>query len=376
MRLWAITHHGVLKEALRNQSGDFVRNAAYWRALAEGEVDPDHPLVAMFDGVGSMLQTDDPDHKRVRRLVQQAFTRRGIAHLRPRVEAVVAELLDAVEGAGGERVVDLKSEFAVPLPIRVISELLGIPPQDRARAHELTTRTLSGLQEGAVQELCAFIEDTIERKRARPDEGLISQLIAVRDSDDARLSSAELRDNVLLFYTAGFETTMGALASGVQALLEHPDQLELVRTGQVAWSQAIEEILRHQSSAALLPMVFTARDGVQIGDVVLGKGEALLLAYMAANRDPQVFEHAEDFDITREPAPNLAFGHGVHRCLGEPLARLELETALPAVFERLYDLHLWGRRPGPAPSLIMHHPASLRVILARHVGLGASMLAA
>lgn len=375
MKLWAITHHDALKEALNTQPDDFVRNAAYWRALNDGEIDPAHPIVAMFNGVDSMLQTDDPDHKRVRQLVQKAFTRRGIQKLQPRVAAVVAELLDEVETAGSERVVDLKEEFAVPLPIRVISELLGIPAEDQARAHDLTTRTLSGLHEGAVDELCAFIDATIEYKRGHPDEGLISQMIAVRDSDDARLSPKELRDNVLLFYTAGYETTMGVITSGVQALLEHPGQMELIRTGQVEWAQAIEEILRWQSSAALIPMMFTARE-VEVGGIPLPKGEPLLLAYMAANRDPQVFERANDFDITREPAPHLAFGHGVHRCLGEPLARLELEIALPAVFERLRDMHLWGQRPGPAPSLMMNHPASLRVVLARHVGLGASMATA
>ncbi|WP_052810104.1 cytochrome P450 family protein [Streptomonospora alba] len=374
--MWAITHYDALKEALRNEPEAFVRNMTNWRALAEGELNRANPMVAMLDGMDSMLQSNDPDHARVRRLVQKTFTHRRIQHLRPQVEAVVDQLLDGVEAAGRERTVDLKSEFAVPLPIRVISDLLSIPEEDSATIQDLTTRALSGLHPGVMEEFWAFIDDTIERKRARPDEGLISALIAVRDEDEARLSPKELRDNILLFYVAGYETTMGVLTSGVQALLEHPDQLELIRTGQVAWSQAIEEILRWQPSAATLPMMFTARDGVRIGDVVLDKGEPLLLAYLAANRDPAVWEHADTFDITREAGAHLAFGHGPHHCLGAPLARMELGIALPAVFERLPDLHLWGERPGPAPSLLMHHPASLRVILARHVGRGASMVAA
>ncbi|QBI55553.1 cytochrome P450 family protein [Streptomonospora litoralis] len=360
LHVWALTHFDALREALRDQPHAFRRGARNWRALNDGEIGRDHPVVAFLIGSESMLTSDDPDHARERKLVQSAFTHRRVQLLRPRVEQVTAELLDAVERAGRAGPVDLKAEFAVPLPIRIICDLLGIDDADVPAIADITTRALSGLDATATRDADAFAAGMVEAKRARPDDNLISALIAARYEGDA-LTDRELVDNIILLFLAGFETTMGTLANGVRALLAHPDQLRLVRSGEVTWEATIEEILRWDNSVATLPMIYTARD-ITVGGVELPAGEPVLMAFKAANRDPAVWAEASAFDVTRPKRANLAFGHGVHRCLGEPLARLELNVALPAVFERFPDLAaVPGGDDSPAPTLMMNHPKTLLV---------------
>ncbi|MDA0564616.1 cytochrome P450 [Streptomonospora sp. S1-112] len=355
---WVLTHHDALRTALRNQPGAFLRNAANWRALKTGEVDSSSPIVRNMVGVESMVASNGADHRRVRGLVQQAFTRRRVEELRPRVEDLTRRLLDEVAEAGRSGPVDLKARLAVPLPILVIADLLGIEPGDHDAVADIAARTLSGMDGDANARAHALIARVIEDKRRTPDDALISAMIQARD-DSGRLSDTELRDTIYLFFIAGFETTMGTLANGVRALLRHPDQLDLLRRGEVGWDRAVEEILRWDTSVSLLPVLFTGRE-VTVGDVTLPEGEPVLMAFKAAGRDEDRWADAASFDITRPPRSNLAFGNGPHRCLGEPLARLELGVALPAVFERFPELRLAQDSP-PAPSLMMNHPTHLFV---------------
>ncbi|QBI55502.1 cytochrome P450 [Streptomonospora litoralis] len=353
---WALTSHEALQEALHPRSDLFVRSATY--RDHHGEFDASSPLIANIR-VRSMLTQDGPDHRRVRGLVQNVFTRRRVQELRPQVEAITERLLERIAEPGAPRPVDLKQSLAMPVPIQVIGRLLGLDPDDYPAISDIAERTLSGVDTAVVEEAYRFIGDLVRRKRENPDDALISAMIAENSADGDKLGAEELADTVYLLLIAGFETTMGALANGWRQLLRHPDQLGLLTGGTVTWEQGIEEVLRHSTSVNLLPAIFPTRE-VSYGGVTLPQGTPVLLAYKAAGRDRKVWHDAASFDVTRERTPNLAFGYGAHRCLGEHLARLELGVALPALFERFPGLRS-AEDDEPAPSLLMSHPRRLLV---------------
>ena len=346
LEVWALTHDAPLRNALADESV-FVRGWRNWRALMAGEVDPTHPVANMLR-VESMLARSGADHKRMRGLVQAAFTRRRVEALRPRIEEITNELLDRMDESDG--VVDLKAAYSFPLPIRVISEL-----------QTLVTRTLSGTDPEANADAFTFVASLIEAKRKNLDDGLISAMIEARAEDGDRLSETELIHNTLLLIIGGFETTMGMISNSVQLLLTHPDQLHLLRTGQASWENAIEECLRFESAVVMLPFLYTTRD-VEIDGITIPAGDAVLIGFGPANRDPQAYDDPDRFDITRPRPRHLAFGHGAHLCLGAALARLELLIALPALFERFPDITLVGEAP-PTPTVFMNHPLSRPVLL-------------
>ncbi|MFC4565046.1 cytochrome P450 [Nocardiopsis mangrovi] len=358
LALHAVTHNAELRRVL-SDTETFVRGAEHWRAVREGEVDRDAPLIRIILGSESMLARNGADHRRLRRLLQDKFSHRRIHDLRPRIAGITRDLLDDMGRAGGT--VDVKAVFARPLPTRVLCELLGVTGDDDIRTmSDYTSRSFSGTGRDDVDEARAFIVKLIAEKRRDPGEDLISALVSAHGDD--RLSDMELIDNVRLLVVAGFETTMGALTNVVRALLTHPDQYALLRSGRVGWDAVIEEVLRWDTSVALLPAVFTTRE-VELGGVTLPEGEALLLGYSAANRDPNAFAGADRLDFTRPASQNLVFGHHAHRCLGEPLARAELGVALPMLFERFPDIALTGERIRPTPSPMMNHPLELKVRL-------------
>ncbi|MGW2571948.1 cytochrome P450 family protein [Streptomyces sp. NPDC001537] len=348
---WAVSSPDLLKRLLTDPrvSKDARR---HWTRWINGEIAPEWPLFTWV-AVQNMFTAYGGEHKRLRALVSKAFTARRTAALRPRVEDITKSLLDRVEQAGQDgRVVDLREGLCYPLPIQVISELFGLPED---QGEELRAVVDGVFHTSATPEevtdiytrFYAALAKLVASKRESPGDDLTSALIASRDDEGGtRLSEQELLDTLMLMVSAGHETTVNLIDNAIHALLTHPDQLALVRGGHASWDDVIEETLRVEAPVASLPLRYAVEDlamsefGGPEG-VVIGKGEAILAAYAAAGRHPGKYgDDADRFDVTRVDKEHLAFGHGVHFCLGAPLGRLEARIALPALFERFPDLQL------------------------------------
>jgi cytochrome P450 len=332
----------------------------------------------------SFLSMDPPDHTRLRRLVSKAFAPRVIARLAPRIREVSDELLTAAaadaggdtggqggQGGQGGRM-EVVGQLAYPLPVRIISELLGVPPGDHPRfagwsaslAHSLQPRFLgsdAGLDaaaDQARQEFAGYFGELIAARRARPADDLLSELIRAED-DGQRLSEAELIATCVLLLVAGHETTVSLISNAILALLRHPDQLAALRADPGLAAAAVEETLRYDA-----PVQFTARvarSAMQVGDVTARDGGVLMLLIAATGRDPEVFAEPDRFDIRRGSAGHLAFAAGPHFCLGAPLARLEATIAVQAFATRLADPELDPAGLAYKPNLNLRGPASLVV---------------
>jgi cytochrome P450 len=295
----------------------------------------------------NMLNSDPPEHTRLRRLVTQAFTPRRIEAMRPTVERVVDELLDRIAPLGRTDFVD---DVALRLPLRVIGSLLGIPEED----HEVI---LSGTQvirtagtggrspqedragiAAAQQRLHAYFTELVAAKRRQPGEDLISALITARD-EGGRLSEAELVSTAFLLVFAGYQTTSDFLGNAVVALLTNPDQLELLRREPERLPDAVEELLRFDGSVPVSSFRFATED-LELGGVSIPAGSIVTIVLSAANHDPALTPDPDRLDLTRPDTPHMSFGHGIHYCLGTALARMEATTALRGVLERLPDLRL------------------------------------
>ncbi|MFC3448136.1 cytochrome P450 family protein [Amycolatopsis speibonae] len=292
----------------------------------------------------NMISSDPPDHTRLRRLVSREFTARRVAALAPRVEAIAVELLDRMESGDGPQ--DLIAGFAFPLPVSVISELLGVPFLDRAEFSGLCGRIMASAGDATstekdIEEINHYFDGLIERKRADPGDDLLSALIRVTDEDADRLSHAELRATTFLLLVAGHVTSTNLIANGVLALLDHPDQLAALRAGWGLLPRAVEEILRYDGPQPFSTRRFTTTP-YRVGDSVLPPGETVMIALAAAGHDPARFLRPADFDIRRTTPGHLAFGHGIHYCLGAPLARVQVSTALRVLLTRFPALRLAG----------------------------------
>ncbi len=313
-----------------------------------------------------MLSSDPPDHTRLRRLVSKVFTPRMIEQLRPRIQHITDELLDQVQAQGQ---MDLISDFAFPLPITVICEMLGVPVEDRLKVRTWSNAFLdrSGLFQADTAELpglsefVRYLQALIKEKRERPDDRLVSQLVRIEEAGD-KLSENELISMIFLLLIAGHETTVNLIGTGVLELLQHPDQWRKLQADPSLVGTAVEEILRHTSPV----MVGTARwasEDIEMHDTVIAKGDVVWISLLAANTDPAHISAPEELDITREENEHIAFGKGIHYCLGAPLARLEGQIALDTLVRRLPDLHLQVQpeelrwRPG----LLMHGLQALPV---------------
>ncbi|RMI46030.1 cytochrome P450 family protein [Streptomyces triticirhizae] len=320
----------------------------------------------------NMFTAYGPDHRRLRRLVSPAFTTRRVNALLPGVERITTELLDAVAAVPPGEPVDLRAALAYPLPVRVISELMGLPEDMAAdfarRVNGIFDTTLTAEQ--ATANTVAFHEllaALVARKRAEPGDDMTSVLIAARDEegDGSRLTETELVDTLLLVVSAGHETTTNLLDHAIAALLAHPEQLALVRSGGVSWGEVIEEALRYEAPAAHLPLRYAVSDIPLPDGGVIRAGEPILAAYAAAGRHPRVHgESAGRFDVTRVHKEHLAFGHGPHYCLGAPLARAEAAIALPALFDRFPNIRLAvpAEELDAVPSLIANGHQALPVL--------------
>ncbi|MCT9005979.1 cytochrome P450 family protein [Streptomyces rhizosphaerihabitans] len=351
VQAWAVSGPELLKRLLTDPrvSKDARQ---HWPLLANGVITSEWPLFTWVS-VENMFTAYGGEHRRLRTLVSKAFTARRTAALQPRIEEITRELLDHVEKAGrGSEVVDLREEFCYPLPIQVISELFGLPEDRGPELRELVDRMFAtsadpGEMTAAYGRLLVILTELVAAKRTSPGDDLTSGLIAARDDQNgSALSEQELLDTLILMISAGHETTVNLLDNAVHALLTRPEQLAHVREGRAGWDDVVEETLRADAPVASLPLRYAVEDIVvsELGGpegTVITKGEAILAAYAAAGRDPG--RHGKDaavFDVTRADKEHLAFGHGVHRCLGAPLGRLEALIALPALFERFPDLRL------------------------------------
>ncbi|MBI5668959.1 MAG: cytochrome P450 [Chloroflexi bacterium] len=290
-----------------------------------------------------MLMADPPDHTRLRALVSKAFTPRVIENLRPRIQEIADNLLNAVEAKGQ---MDLIAEYALPLPITVIAELLGIPAADRDRfRHWSQTIVLGGLRGdnldavgAAALEFIMYFHEMFDRRRAEPQDDLLTGLVMAEEAGD-KLDQQELLSMVFLLLVAGHETTVNLIGNGTLALLEHPDQLAKLKADPSLMKTAIEEMLRYNGPVGMSTPRW-ARETLTIRGQTIHRGEQVAAVLLAANRDPQEFDNPDIFDITRAPNRHIAFGHGIHYCLGAPLARLEGSIALDTLLRRLPNLRL------------------------------------
>jgi cytochrome P450 len=290
-----------------------------------------------------MLNSDPPDHERLRKLVVREFTARRIEQLAPRVRQITDELLDAMLALPEGRA-DLVEALSFPLPISVICELLGVPMLDRSAFRAWTGTVLTDpdpqARRKATGEVAAYLSELLERKRAVPGQDLMSALIRTTDEDGDRLSADELLGTAWLLLVAGHETTVNLISNGVLALLTHPDQLAFLREDMTLMDNAVEEMLRYDGPVETPTFRFTT-EPVEIGTTVIpGDGELVLVALADANHDPARFPDPGRFDIRRPAGGHVAFGHGIHYCLGAPLARLEARIAIRALLERCPHLTL------------------------------------
>ncbi len=334
---WLVTRYddvrAVLSDAVSFSNANEAVRAHVAAALGE------ETAARVELGGPSLLSYDPPRHTWLRRLVAPTFTVKRMYRLRHRVEAIVAEHLDAMEVKGGP--IDLVEAFALPVPSLVICELLGVPYDDRAgfqrRGEAQLDLELDFAERRAVEEESrAYMAELVRRNRAHPGDNLLGTL--VRDHGD-ELPDEELVSLGILLLVGGHETTANMLALGTLLLLRHPDQLALLRDDPGIADRAVEELMRYLSIVHT-GIIRTAVKDVTIGGTVIKAGDAVAVSLPSANRDEAITDDPDVLDLTREPTSHVAFGHGNHHCLGAPLARLEMRVAFPALLRRFPGLRL------------------------------------
>ncbi|MFJ6518806.1 cytochrome P450 [Streptomyces filamentosus] len=371
VRAWSVSDPALLKRLLT--SPDVSKDARrHWPGFEEAVA---HWPLALWVAVRNMFTAHGADHARLRRIVAPAFTARRVAALRPEVETIVGGLLDELAALPADAVVDLRARLAYPLPIAVIGRLLGVPEEEREGFRALVDGVFDTTLDTEAarlntERLYALFHAFIAARRAAPGDDMTSLLLAARDEegDGTGLDEQELADTLLLMISAGYETTVNVIDQAVTALLTHPDQLAHVRAGRAGWEDVVEETLRHEPAVKHLPLRYAVTDIPLPDGRVIAAGEAILASYAAANRHPDWHGPTADaFDLTRPGKDHLAFGHGVHFCLGAPLARLEVATALRALFARFPGLALAvpAEELRRTPSLITNGHRTLPVTLGR-----------
>ena len=337
-RSWLITRHEDVLAVLKDPR--FTKN--YLR-VADDEYISQLTEVDRFM-TNNLLALDPPDHTRLRALVQKAFSPRLIRAMRPRIQAITDSLLDAVQDQGQ---MELIADYAFPLPIQVIAELLGIPTEDKEkfrhwsgiviRPHRTKESRLADVPE--LQAFLAYLADISEQRREDPREDLLSALVQAEEAAD-RLSEIELYSMLMLLIVAGHETTVNLIGNGVVTLIQYPEQLALLRANPSLIGAAIEELLRYDSPVESSTDRFALED-VTIGGQHIAHGDHVLVIIASANRDRASFgEKADDLEIMRAENPHVAFGHGIHYCLGAALARMEGAIAIGSLLERAPNVRL------------------------------------
>jgi cytochrome P450 len=354
IQVWVLTRYDDIFEVLKD-----------YRRFSSERTRANNPLVQQLENyrlssgplgtTPTMLSIDPPDHTRMRSLVSKAFTPRQVERVRPHMQEIAEGLLDA---RPGPRRMDVVADFAVPFPIIVIADMLGVPTADREQFKAWSTdiaATLAGpFQPPAVldrsvaasNELADYFRAQIARRRAEPREDLLSALCAVEEQGDL-LSEDELIATCMLLLIAGNETTTNLIGSGMLTLLKHPDERRKLQADLSLMPGAIEEMLRYEPSAQMTSRI--AIEDIELRGCHLEPGQVVLTSLAAANRDPEVFPDPDRFDITRQPNRHLAFGHGIHHCLGAPLAVVEARIAFEALLRRMpepqaaFEVPEWGQ---------------------------------
>lgn len=364
---WILTRHEDVDQLLRDRRlGRVIHHLQ-----APSERPPQNPEHAPFLAIqeGSLLEIEPPDHTRIRQVVHAAFTPKHVRALQGRIEALCERLADDLE-AVPERHADLIRVFAEPLPVTVIAELLGIPEADR---HQLLpwSKAIIGMFEPertaeneraavrAASEFSDYLRDLIPQKRRYPANDLVSRMVEVHDREPDRLSEEELIANCILFLDAGHEAVVNVIGNGMKALLSHPTELARLRANGELIASAVEEMMRFDT-----PLQFFERfvlEDLEYGGFSWSKGTKLCLYYGSANRDEDVFEAPERFDVSRHPNPHLAFGLGLHYCIGAPLARLELSAAVGTLLRRFPELCLAEQEFRYLPKNVFRYLEELRV---------------
>ncbi|MCX4970632.1 cytochrome P450 [Streptomyces sp. NBC_00654] len=365
---WSLNSHDVIRKALTDPR--VTKSArSHWPAFVNGEIPPDWELISWV-AMDNMVTAYGKNHVRLRKLVGKAFTPRRTEAFRPRVEELTKQLLDALETAGPDEVVDLRERFAYPLPARLVADLIGMEEEARAKTAKvidaMVDTTVTPEQAQAV--LAGWrgaMADLIADKRREPGEDITSDLVAARDEDGTALSEEELADTIFAILGAGSETTINFFDNAITALLSDPAQLELIRSGRATWDDVIDETLRVESPLAHLPLRYAAED-IELDGVTIPRGDPILVNYSAVGRDPGLHPDSPGtFDLTRPDKAHLSFGVGPHYCLGAGIARLVATTGLSQLFERFPDLSLAveSGELQPLPTFIMNGHRSLPVRL-------------
>ncbi|WP_420036468.1 cytochrome P450 family protein [Streptomyces sp. cg28] len=334
---WVVVGYELAREALAHPA--LLKDAT---PAAEALAAAGYVLHRPKVGLGAqMMEADPPEHTRLRRLASAAFTPRRTAELAPRIEQIAHELIDALPPAGEA---DLVEAFNAPLPATVIAELLGIPEEhhlDFRRWSALALQVASPEHRTALAGLHGLLADLVAEKRHAPQDDLLSALVAVRDDEDGRLTEEELVGTAMMLVVAGHESSVNLLGNAVLSLLQHPDQLRLLRERPDLVPGAVEEFLRHDTSVERSTSRYAAEE-IELGGVAIPRGGMVVVALGAAGRDAPQADGGDPavLDVARPAARHLAFGHGVHYCLGAPLARLESTIALRTLLARVPELEL------------------------------------
>ncbi|MFD3702458.1 cytochrome P450 [Nocardia sp. NPDC058658] len=337
---WVVVGYAEARQALADPR--LAKDVVRVDAILHGKRDttPSDPNVLTL--LSHMLSTDPPAHTRLRKLVNKAFTAKQVATLAPRIEQIAASLLDAITDSDE---VDLMAAYANPLPVTVICELLGVPYADRADFQAWTRALVTVVGEGEDTErpaasaaMVGYLADLVRAKQADPADDLLSQLV-LADDDGDRLTDRELVSMAFLLLVAGHETTVNLIGNGVNALLRDREQWQRLCADPAGVPAAIEEFLRYDGPVDMATVRYTT-EPITLGGTEIPAGELVYVSVAAADRDPARFADPDTMDTDRHPTGHLAFGHGIHFCVGAPLARLEAEIAFTALLRRFPDLHL------------------------------------
>jgi hypothetical protein len=342
---WVFTRHAdclaLLRDRRSSSDGRNVDPASFQEPRVVDLPPQTGGAEAMLEEMAPFLFRDPPDHTRLRGLVQKAFTPRVVEGLRPRIEEICAGLLDTALETGE---VDLVADYAYRLPVQIIVEMLGVPAEDHEQFRVWSHALARGLDPdfllppdavqqrlGALLSFAQYFGALIEDRRQKPGDDLLTRLIQAEEQGDV-LSQGELLSTCILLLVAGHETTVNLISGGALVLMDRPDQLALVRDDPGVGRTAAEEMLRFVCPVQLTGRV--ALEDMEVGGERIAAGEFSMLLIGSANRDPEAFSDPDTFDVTRTDNNHLGFGFGIHHCLGAPLARLEAQVALPALFRR------------------------------------------
>jgi cytochrome P450 len=341
--VWLVTQYQDVRQLLQDTrvSKDGRRMNEMFARHTGTYVEDEKPDVGFDDELSQhMLNSDPPRHTRLRSLVSKAFTLRRMEAFRPRIQQLVDDMLDAIADRDD---VDLVSEYAQPLPIVIICDVLGIPFEDRERFQEWAVQLVGAghppeVVESASKNVIEYGRWVIDQKRAHPADDMVSALVAGAEGGD-RLTDDELVAMIFLYTVAGHITSQHTLSNGILSLLTNPDQLARLRSDLEIMPQAIDELMRYDGGVGVATFRFTTED-IEIGDTVIPKDQILALSILSAHRDDQQFPDANRLDLDRRPNGVLGFGHGPHFCIGQPLAKIQTNVALTRLLERFPDLRM------------------------------------